>query len=76
MRINRTLHIMAVVQLRNPTMGRAFYDARRAGGTPSLMALRALKRRLSNIVFARMLTDQNPRPAARDGPGRATRQRL
>ena len=60
-RINRTLHIMAVVQLRNPTAGRAFYDARRAGGTPSLMALRALKRRLSNIVFARMLADQERR---------------
>jgi hypothetical protein len=40
-RINRTLHIMAVVQLRNHTLGRAFYDARKAGGTPSLMAMRA-----------------------------------
>lgn len=69
-RINRTLHIMAVVQLRNPTMGRAFYDARRAGGTPSLMALRALKRRLSNIVFARMLADQNRRDQQlKTGPG-------
>lgn len=32
-RINRTLHIMAVVQLRNPTQGRQFYDSRKAGGT-------------------------------------------
>jgi transposase len=32
-RINRTLHIMAVVQLRKPTRGRAFYDAKKAGGT-------------------------------------------
>ena len=27
-RINRTMHIMAIVQLRNPTEGRAFYDAK------------------------------------------------
>ena len=69
-RINRTLHIMAVVQLRNPTPGREFYDTRKAGGTPSLMAMRALKRRLSNIVYARMVADQNRRdqsPAT--GPG-------
>jgi transposase len=69
-RINRTLHIMAVVQLRNPTLGRAFYDARKAGGTPSLMAMRALKRRLSNIVYARMVADQNRRDqATKTGPG-------
>jgi transposase len=62
-RINRVLHIMAVVQLRNQTRGRAYYDARRAGGMPSMMAMRALKRRLSNIVFARMLADQKRREA-------------
>lgn len=34
-RINRTLHIMAVVQLRNRTQGRTYYDARKsAGKTP------------------------------------------
>jgi transposase len=65
-RINRALHIMAVVQLRNQTKGRAYYDARKAGGMPSMMAMRALKRRLSNVVFARMLADQKRREA---GPG-------
>ncbi|WP_020145957.1 IS110 family transposase [Terracoccus sp. 273MFTsu3.1] len=73
-RINRTLHIMAVVQLRNPTPGREFYDARKAGGTPSLMAMRSLKRRLSNVVYARMVADQNRRDLTLDtddvtGPG-------
>ena len=57
-RINRTLHIMAVVQLRHPTEGRAYNDRRKAGGMPSMMAMRALKRRLSNVVYARMLEDQ------------------
>jgi len=65
-RINRTLHIMAVVQLRNPSPGRVFYDARKAGGTPSMMAMRALKRRLSNVVFARMLADQTARERGHD----------
>jgi transposase len=68
-RINRVLHIMAVVQLRNQTKGRAYYDARRAGGMPSMMAMRALKR-LSNVVFARMLADQKRREASPGGqPG-------
>jgi transposase len=66
-RINRVLHIMAIVQLRNPTEGRAYYDSRKAGGMPSMMAMRALKRRLSNVVYARMLADQKQREAA--GPG-------
>jgi transposase len=66
-RINRALHIMAIVQLRNATEGRAYYDGRKAGGMPSMMAMRALKRRLSNVVFALMLADQNRRKAA--GPG-------
>jgi len=65
-RINRVLHIMAIVQLRNQTKGRACYDTRRAGGMPSMMAMRALKRRLSNVVFACILADQKRRQA---GPG-------
>ena len=60
---------MAVVQLRNQTPGRDYYDARKDGGMPSLMAMRALKRRLSNVVYARMLADQKRRSC---GPGRAT----
>lgn len=58
---------MAVVQLRNQTRGRAYYDARKAGGMPSMMAMRALKRRLSNVVFTRILADQKRREAV--GPG-------
>jgi len=72
-RINRVLHIMAVVQLRNQTKGRAYYDTRRAGGLPAMMALRALKRRLSNVVFACMLADQKRRGAGPGGqPGTTT----
>ncbi|MEV0465662.1 IS110 family transposase [Nocardia tengchongensis] len=66
-KINRVLHIMAVVQLRHQTAGRAYFDARKAGGKTSMEALRALKRRLSNVVYARVLTDQRRRELA--GPG-------
>jgi transposase len=66
-RINRVLHIMSAVQPRNQTRRRACYDARRAGGMPSMMAIRALKRRLSNVVFARILADQKRREASPGG---------
>ncbi|MBE8520700.1 IS110 family transposase [Amycolatopsis sp. H6(2020)] len=66
-RINRTLHIMGVVQLRNSTAGRVYFDGRKAAGKTSMEAMRALKRRLSNVVYARMLADQRRREAA--GPG-------
>jgi transposase len=66
-RINRTLHIMAIVQLRNPTEGRTYYDAKKAAGKTSMEAMRALKRRLSNIVYTQMLTDQTRRETT--GPG-------
>jgi len=66
-RINRALHIMAVVQLRNPTEGRAYYDTKKQNGMPSMMAMRALKRRLSNVVYTRMLDDQKRREAASPG---------
>jgi transposase len=55
--INHVLHIMATVQLRNPTVGRAYYDRRKAEGKTSMEALRALKRRLSDVVYQRMLND-------------------
>jgi transposase len=66
-RINRTLHIMAVVQLRNPTEGRAYYDAKKTAGKTSMESMRALKRRLSNVAYARMIEDQRRGQVA--GPG-------
>jgi transposase len=65
--INRVLHIMATVQLRNPTEGRAYYDRRKAGGKTSMEAMRALKRRLSDIVYRQLILDAL-RPSM-TGPG-------
>jgi hypothetical protein len=45
-----------------------------AGGTPSLTAMRAFKRRLANIGYIRMLVDQNRRDQApMTGPGEGAR---
>ena len=55
--INRVLHTMAVVQLRNPTEGRGYFDRRKSDGKTSMEAMRALKRRLSDLVYRQMLTD-------------------
>lgn len=69
--INRVLHIMATVQLRNPTEGRRYYDRRKADGKTSMEAMRALKRRLSNIVYRTMLDDAigHSLDTGRTGPG-------
>jgi transposase len=37
--INRVLHIMATVQLRNPTEGRAYFDRKKAAGKTSMEAM-------------------------------------
>jgi transposase len=65
--INRVLHIMAVVQLRNPTEGRAYYDRKKAAGKTSMEAMRCLKRRLSDVVYRQLIADAI-RPSG-TGPG-------
>lgn len=57
-RINRVLHIMAIVQLRNDTEGRAYYRRKLAAGKTPMEAIRALKRRLSDIVYRQLVNDQ------------------
>ncbi|AEV85857.1 transposase, IS116/IS110/IS902 family [Actinoplanes sp. SE50] len=65
-RINRTLHIMAVVQLRNDTEGRAYYRRKLAAGKTPMEAMRALKRRLSDVVYQQMVNDAK---TVETGPG-------
>jgi transposase len=56
-RINRVLHIMAIVQLRHDTPGRTYYRRRLAEGKTTMEALRALKRHLSDVVYKQMVRD-------------------
>jgi transposase len=70
--INRVVHIKATVQLRHPTEGRAYYDRRKAEGKTSMEAMRALKRRLSDVIYRQLVADAL-RPLAtgpRGHPGR------
>jgi transposase len=65
-RIDRVLHIMAIVQLRNDTEGRAYYRRKLAAGKSPMEAMRCLKRRLSNVVHQQMIRDAR---TAEAGPG-------
>ena len=70
-RINRVLHIMAIVQLRNDTEGRAYYRRKLAAGKTAMEAIRALKRRLSDVVYRQLVNDQKRlrQTVAVTGPG-------
>jgi transposase len=66
-RINRALHIMAVVQLRHPgTDGRRYYDRRVAEGKTPMEAMRALKRRLSDVIYRQLVNDQKQQKDGED----------
>jgi transposase len=65
-RINRVLHIMAVVQLRNDTEGRRYYRRKLTEGKTTMEAMRALKRRLSDIVYRQMTANAR---GLKTGPG-------
>jgi transposase len=72
--INRVLHIMATVQLRNPTEGRGYYDRKVASGKGNMEAMRCLKRRLSDLVYRTMVDDAIAQTVT--GPGEDTGERL
>ncbi|WP_432489535.1 IS110 family RNA-guided transposase [Kineococcus sp. SYSU DK018] len=56
-RINRVLHIMAIVQMRHDTEGRAYYRRKLAAGKTSMEAISCLERRLSDVVYRQMVAD-------------------
>ncbi|WP_240522220.1 transposase [Amycolatopsis vastitatis] len=66
-RINRVLHIMAIVQLRNDTPGRGYYRRKLAAGKTPMEALRCLKRRLSDVVYKQLVHDTKRATAASPG---------
>ena len=56
-KLNHALHIAAVTQLRYPSEGRDYYQKKLAEGKTSKEAIRALKRRISDVVYRRLLAD-------------------
>jgi transposase len=57
-RINHAIHMAAITQIRNRhSDGRAYYDRKVAEGKTGKEALRSLKRRISNAIYARLQAD-------------------
>jgi len=70
-RINHAIHMAAITQLRHKhSEGRACYDKKVAEGKTHKEALRSLKRKVSDAIFARLQADARQAAAARTkGPG-------
>jgi transposase len=68
-RMNHVLHIAAIVQLRNDTEGRAYFRRKVAAGKTRMEALRCLKRRLSDVLYRRLVEDAQTRDLIGDGTG-------
>ncbi len=66
--LNAALHRIAITQMQRPGPARDYIERRRAGGDTNTEAIRALRRRISDEVYRRMLDDArsqsvNIRPA-------------
>jgi transposase len=70
-RMNHAIHMAAITQLRySHSDGRAYYEKKLAGGKTHKEALRCLKRRISDAIYARLRADAGiTRPPAGKGPG-------
>ena len=71
-RLNHAIHMAAITQIRyRHSDGRAYYDRKIAEGKTHKEALRSLKRRVSDAIFARLQADARRVGAAArtEGPG-------
>jgi transposase len=69
-RVNCAIHIAAVTQIRyKHSPGRAYDDNKIAEGKTPKEALRALKRRISDAIYARLVADARTATASKDPGG-------
>jgi transposase len=69
-RLNHAIHMAAITQIRyRHSRGRAYYDKKLAEGKTGKEALRALKRQVSNAIFACLQADARRSAARAEGPG-------
>ena len=73
-RLNHAIHMAAITQIRyQHSPGRAYFDRKIAEGKTGKEALRALKRQLSDVIYARLQADAarpgRGAPAEAEGPG-------
>jgi transposase len=74
--LNWAIHVVAISQLRHDTLGRAFYDRKVAEGKTTKEAIRALKRRLSDVVYRHLVADAHKQNCCQCGPGSKKLERL
>jgi len=55
--LNWAIQVVAISQLRHDSSGREFYDRKIAEGKSSKEAIRALKRRLSDVIYRHLVND-------------------
>ena len=55
--LNTVLHTIAVCQIRDPGPGKVYYQRKLTEGKTPTEARRALKRRLANVIYRRVLRD-------------------
>lgn len=60
-KLNWAIHVVAISQLRYDTPGRVFYDRKIAEGKTTKEAIRALKRRLSDVIYRHLVADAQRR---------------
>jgi transposase len=63
-RLNTAIHTIAVCQARDPGPGRTYYLRKIADGKTPAEARRALKRRLTNVLYRHILKDQQCQPTS------------
>jgi transposase len=71
-RVNHAIHMAAITQIRHShSDGRAYYDKKLAEGKTHKGALRCLKRRISDAIYARLQADARRAASASEaaGPG-------
>jgi len=70
-RLNHAIHMAAITQIRHKhSQGRAYYDKKISEGKTHKEALRSLKRRISDAIYAALVTDARHAAAAcPQGPG-------
>jgi hypothetical protein len=72
-RLNHAIHMAAITQIRfSGTPGRIYYERKRAEGKGAKEAIRALKRRISDLIYARLVADAKAAGTLKSGPGGQT----
>lgn len=59
--LNRAMHIIALTQISHDTPGHDYYDKKLAEGKTRKEALRALKRRVSDVVYRQLIRERTSR---------------